>query len=164
MVESGVLLDEGMVYFDARLSHRYPTVEIRVADVCADLEDTMVLAGLCRALVETAARSAQRGEPPLPVPTSLLRLATWRAGHDGLDGALVDPATSRPVPAGVLVRRLLDEIRPALEDFGDLQRVAGGVERLLSDGSGATRQRRTYERTGQLVDVVAEAVRVTAST
>ena len=35
MVDSGVLLDDGMVYFDARLSHRYPTVEIRVADVCA---------------------------------------------------------------------------------------------------------------------------------
>lgn len=37
MVESGVLLDEAMVYFDARASHRYPTVEIRVADVCAAL-------------------------------------------------------------------------------------------------------------------------------
>ena len=104
MVESGVLLDEGMVYFDARLSHRYPTVEIRVADVCADLDDTLVVAGVCRALVETAAPgAAERGEPPLPVPTSLLRLATWRAGHDGLDGVLVDPATSRPVPAAVVV-------------------------------------------------------------
>jgi carboxylate-amine ligase len=163
MVESGVLLDDGMVYFDARLSHRYPTVEIRVADVCADLADTMVVAGVCRALVETAARSAQRSEPGLPMPTSVLRLATWRAAHDGLDGVLVDPFTSRPLPAGVVVRQLLDEIRPALEDVGDLARVEDGVERLLTDGSGATRQRRTYERTGRLVDVVAEAARVTAS-
>jgi carboxylate-amine ligase len=164
MVESGVLLDEGMVYFDARLSHRYPTVEIRVADVCADLADTMVVAGVCRALVETAARSAHRGERPLPTPTSLLRLATWRAGHDGVDGVLVEPETLRPSPAGVVVRRMVDEIRPALEEFGDLERVEDGVERLLSDGSGATRQRRTLERTGRLVDVVAEAVRLTAAT
>ena len=62
MVDSGVLLDDGMVYFDARLSHRYPTVEIRVADVCGDLDDTTVVAGVCRALVETAARSAAEGE------------------------------------------------------------------------------------------------------
>jgi glutamate---cysteine ligase / carboxylate-amine ligase len=164
MVESGVLLDDGMVYFDARLSHRYPTVEIRVADVCADLEDTLVVAGVCRALVETGARSAERGEPPSPVPTSLLRLATWRAGHDGVDGVLVDPTTSRPAPAAVVVRRLLQEIRPALEDVGDLERVEEGVDRLLADGSGATRQRRTFERTGQLVDVVAEVVRLTATT
>ena len=34
MVDSGVLLDDGMIYFDARISSRYPTVEIRVADVC----------------------------------------------------------------------------------------------------------------------------------
>jgi carboxylate-amine ligase len=162
MVDSGVLLDDGMVYFDARLSHRYPTVEIRVADVCADLSDTMVVAGVCRALVETAARAAAQGEPPRLVPTALLRLATWRAGHDGVDGVLVDPVTSRPEPAAVVVRRLLELIRPALEECGDLDRVEAGIERLLVDGTGATRQRRTYERTGQLVDVVAEAVRLSA--
>ncbi|MEP6651575.1 MAG: glutamate--cysteine ligase, partial [Lapillicoccus sp.] len=156
MVESGVLLDDGMVYFDARLSHRYPTVEIRVADVCVDLDDTMAVAAVCRALVETAARSAAAGEPPLPLTTSVLRLAMWQAAHDGVDGVLVDPVTVRPEPAKVVVRRLVDGIRPALESFGDLERVETGVDRLLSDGSGATRQRRTYARTGQLVDVVAE--------
>ena len=62
----------------------------------------------------------------------------------------------------MVVRRLLDLIRPALEEFGDLDRVEAGIERLLVDGTGATRQRRTYERTGQLVDVVAEAVRLSA--
>ena len=162
MVDSGVLLDDGMVYFDARLSHRYPTVEIRVADVCGDVDDTMVVAGVCRALVETAACSAAEGEPPPSLPTALLRLAMWRAGHDGVDGVLVDPVTSRPEPAAAVLRRLLDHIRPALEDYGDLDRVANGFERLLAEGSGATRQRRTFERTGQLVDVVAEAVRLSA--
>jgi YbdK family carboxylate-amine ligase len=34
MVGTGTLLDTGMVYFDARLSQRYPTLEIRIADVC----------------------------------------------------------------------------------------------------------------------------------
>ena len=162
MVESGVLLDDGMIYFDARLSHRYPTVEIRAADVCADLGDTMVVAAICRGLVETASRAAAAGEPPLPLSSSLLRLATWQAAHDGVDGMLVDPATMRPEPAAVVVEQLVDAIRPALASFGDLERVEEGVARLLSTGSGATRQRRTFARTGRLVDVVAEAVRLSA--
>jgi glutamate---cysteine ligase / carboxylate-amine ligase len=162
MVESGVLLDDGMVYFDARLSHQYPTVEIRSADVCADLDDTMVVAAICRGLVETASRAAAAGEPPLPLPSSLVRLATWQAAHDGVDGVLVDPTTMRPKPAAVVVGRLVDAIRPALVSFGDMERVERGVARLLTNGSGATRQRRTFARTGRLVDVVAEAVRLSA--
>jgi carboxylate-amine ligase len=162
MLGSGVLLDDGMIYFDARLSARYPTVEIRVADVSVDLADTMVVAAVCRALVETASRAAAEGKPPPPVPTALLRLATWQAAHDGVEGMLVDPGTGLPAPAEVVVGRLLEEIRPALASFADLERVEVGVARLLRDGTGATRQRRTFAHTGRLVDVVAEAVRLTA--
>ena len=61
LVASEVLLDHAMIYFDARLSHKYPTVEIRVADVCLHAEDSVVVAGLARALVETAAREALDG-------------------------------------------------------------------------------------------------------
>ena len=57
-----------MIYFDARLSHKYPTVEIRVADVCLHAEDSVLIAGLARALVETAAREAADGRPPPAVP------------------------------------------------------------------------------------------------
>ena len=98
MVESGVLLDDGMIYFDARLSRRFPTVEIRVADVCVDVEDTLVVAALCRALVETAAAEAARGDPVPQMSTSLLRLAGWRAGHDGVGGVLVLDGVHPPRP------------------------------------------------------------------
>jgi len=50
----GVALDEQNVYFHARLSRRYPTVEVRVADTCLDVDDAVLLAGLVRALVVTA--------------------------------------------------------------------------------------------------------------
>ena len=39
MLGWGAGLDAGMLYFDVRLSEAYPTVEIRVADVCTDVED-----------------------------------------------------------------------------------------------------------------------------
>ena len=161
MVESGVLLDEGMIYFDARLSRRYPTVEIRVADVCVDLQDTLVIAALCRALVETAAADAARGDPVPQTPTSLLRLAVWRAGHDGVSGVLVDPVSQRPRPWIDVVRDLVTHVRDSLEAFGDLERVEVGIDRLTRVGSGATGQRRTFAKTGQLLDVVVEAVRRT---
>ena len=54
MLGTGTLIDEGMVYFDVRLSRHYPTVEIRVADVCLRVNDAVLLASLVRALVETA--------------------------------------------------------------------------------------------------------------
>ena len=162
MVDSGVLLDDGMIYFDARLSRRYPTVEIRVADVCVDLDDTLVVAALCRALVETAAAEAARGGPVPQMPTSLLRLAVWRAGHDGLDGVLVHPMSRRPQPWVEVMRDLVSYVRDSLERFGDTERVQVGIDRLAQVGTGATAQRRTFAKTGQLVDVVVEAVRRTA--
>jgi glutamate---cysteine ligase / carboxylate-amine ligase len=162
MVESGVLLDDGMIYFDARLSRHYPTVEIRVADVCVDLEDTLVIAALCRALVETAAAEAARGDPVPQMPTSLLRLAVWRAGHDGVDGVLVDPLSRRPRPWIEVMRDFVLHVHDSLEGFGDLERVQAGIDRLTRVGSGATGQRRTFAKTGQLIDVVVEAVHRTA--
>ena len=94
MISCGVLVDEGMVYFDARLSRSYPTVEIRVADVCLDARDAVLVAALCRGLVETAARAWAAAEPVPAVPTALLRLATWQAGRYGLHGRLLDPVTT----------------------------------------------------------------------
>jgi carboxylate-amine ligase len=162
MVESGVLLDDGMIYFDARLSRRYPTVEIRVADVCVDIEDTLLIAALCRALVDTAVAEAARGDPVPQMPTSLLRLAVWRASHDGVDGVLVDPVSARPRPWIEVMRDLVSHVHDSLERFDDIERVDVGIDRLARFGTGATGQRRAFAKTGQLVDVVVEAVRRTA--
>ncbi|GAA3245431.1 hypothetical protein GCM10020256_72260 [Streptomyces thermocoprophilus] len=96
MVATGTVLDEAMVYYDVRLSARYPTVEFRVADVCLDADGAVLLAMLARALVETAAREWQEGRGPAPHTVSLLRLASWRAARSGLTGGAAasgDPAS-----------------------------------------------------------------------
>lgn len=100
---SGTLLDEGMVYFDARLSRNHPTVEVRVADVCLYTEDAILIAALVRALVETAAGEWRRGVPVRPVPAALLRLALWRASRSGMNGDLLHPVDNRPRPAAAIV-------------------------------------------------------------
>ena len=63
LIGRGAALDERSVYFLARLSPRYPTVEVRVADVCLDAGTAVLLAGLTRALVATALAEARRGTP-----------------------------------------------------------------------------------------------------
>jgi carboxylate-amine ligase len=158
MVESGALLDEGMIYFDARLSRHYPTVEVRIADVCLMVDDAVLVAAFVRGLVETAAREWRAGEPPASVRTELLRLASWRASRSGLAGRLIHPVTQRPAPAGVVVRALLEHVAPALADAGDLDAANELTERLLERGNGAALQRHVYDETGDMSAVVNSAV------
>lgn len=162
MVGSGAILDEGMVHFDARLSHHYPTVEIRVADVCADAADTVLVAALTRGLVDTAAAEWRAGEEPLPLSVSMLRLMGWQAGRFGITGDLIDPRTSKPRPAREIVADLVDHVRDALRENGDEALVEERIEQIFTRGNGAMRQRAMLEKTGQLSDVVAELARVTA--
>lgn len=163
MVSTGVALDEGMIYFDARLSRHYPTVEIRVADVCLRPENTVLLAGIARGLVETAAREWREGTPPVAVPSALLRLAGWKSSRWGLRGELLDPHTHRPAPALAVVNSLLNHIRGALEDMDDLHRVEDLVDRVLAGGTGAVRQMEVLHRTGDLKRVVQDAADCTVS-
>lgn len=156
------VLDDGMLYFDARLSATWPTVEIRVADVLLRVEDAVTLAGLARGLVETAARQARDGLPVPAVRSELLRLAAWRAGRSGLGGDLVHPLTGRPATATEVLTDLVEHIRPALTEAGDLERVTDGVAELLRRGTGADLQRRVLRETGDLSAVVRAAVAVTA--
>ncbi|MYW17843.1 YbdK family carboxylate-amine ligase [Streptomyces sp. SID2955] len=161
MVATGVILDEGMVYFDARLSANYPTVEFRVADVCLCADTAVLIATLCRALVETAARDWRAGRPAADPGVSLLRLADWQAARFGLEEELLDPVTLRPRPAAQVLESLLEHAGDALAGTGDADRVARGVEELLHRGNGAREQRGLLERTGSLRDVVTECVRRT---
>lgn len=161
-IASGVALDVGMVYFDARLSSHAPTVEIRVADVCLDVDDAVLIAALCRALVDTAADEWRSGESAPDVPTHLIRLATWQAARHGLDDRILSAHTFRPEPARDVVAQLVDHVRPALRRNGDEPLVTHQLEQVFAHGNGATRQRAVMEKTGQLTDVVAVLARVTA--
>ncbi|MEV8444017.1 glutamate--cysteine ligase [Actinosynnema sp. NPDC051121] len=146
----GAALDPAMVYWDVRLSASHPTVELRVCDVAATVDEAVVLAALVRAIAVTALA----GVPAQRVPDLALRTALWRAARDGLDGAGIEPIGGRLVPAADMVRALVDWTRPALRAAGDEDLVVDGIDRVLLDGTGAVRQRRAFRRRGSLADVV----------
>ncbi len=152
-----------MVYFNARLSERYPTIEIRIADVCLRAEDAVLIAALARALMETEARSWREGRTVLQPRTELLRLAAWRASRSGLDAALLNPVTGQPEQARIVVNMLLDHCRDALAEAGEADTVAELLTALLARGNGAAFQRAAYNRSGRLSEVIGDAVLVTES-
>lgn len=162
LLATGTVLDSGMLYSDARLSAAWPTVEVRTADVALRVEDAVLLAGLVRGLVETAARDAADGRPAPDVRTEVLRVATWRAARSGLAGDLVHPLTGTPAPAADVLAALADHLRPALGDAGDERLVDDGLAALLQRGTGADLQRRIFRETGDPAAVVRAAVGVTA--
>jgi carboxylate-amine ligase len=158
MLATGALLDPAMLYFDARLSRAYPTVEVRVADVPMDVRTTVTIAALVRALVDTAARDWRNGAPAPDVPACTLRLAKWRAALEGLNGELVDPLAWEAAPARDVLAMLLAHVTPALHANGDDQAVEHGLAQLLKDGSGADMQRADYQPSQDLCHVVRAAV------
>ncbi|NVM98698.1 glutamate--cysteine ligase [Arthrobacter sp. SDTb3-6] len=158
LLDTGVLLDPGMVYFDARLSRHFPTVEIRVADVCLDVATAEVLAGLARALVETAAAQWRADVAPPAVPEALLRAAMWLAARNGLGSELLDPSSFRPVPAAQVAAGLLSHLSAALGPGSEGTRIRHLLHRSLTRGTGADWQRREFARHVDRAEVVLAAI------
>lgn len=154
LVATGVIEDGTKIYWDVRLSEKFPTIEFRVTDVCLTVDETVAIAGLVRGLVKTCYREAAEDLPFKPVRSELLRTAHWWAARYGLEAKLIDVTETSAIPARQLVEKFLRYIRPALEDLGEWEEVSERVNLLLERGNGAKRQRQIYQRTGNYKDVV----------
>jgi carboxylate-amine ligase len=120
------------------------------------VDDALAIAGLVRGLAWVCAGDAIVGSPKAATNPSLLDAAVWRAARFGLTDQLVHPVTARPEPAAVVVQALLDVARPGLEAHDDWAEISDLVARLMTDGTGADRQRAAF-RAGGASQVVAEA-------
>ncbi|MEW1836322.1 glutamate--cysteine ligase [Microbacterium sp. NPDC079995] len=159
MLKAGVCLDEGMIYFDARLSTHAPTVEVRIADVCLRADDAVTLPLLVRALVDRAAADWRAGIAPPAWPTTILRLASWRASKEGIGGELMHPELSHLVPADIAVQALLDHVRGHYFSVVECDQVEAGVASIVEKGAGAAIQRDAMRVTGTASAALWEALR-----
>jgi YbdK family carboxylate-amine ligase len=154
LVASGMVADASHLYWDARPSTTFPTLEVRVADTCPRLDDVVLQAGLTRSLVRVAAAEALRDvQFPQPRP-ELVRAARWRAARSGLEGQLLDLRAGGSAPAAEVVDRLLARLRDDLEEAGEWDEVLALAQAGLARGSSAARQRAVHARSGDVDDVV----------
>lgn len=152
----GTTVDPRMTFWSARPSEHAPTVEVRVADALATVDETVLQAGLVRALVVRARTDLAAGrEAPNPDP-EVCEAAMWSAARYGLSGPGVHPFLERRVPARQLLAELLDHIDDALDDLGDRIEVRRLVGKVLAAGTGAQRQRAAAVSGG--IDAAAELV------
>ncbi len=124
LINTGVIADAKMAYFDVRPSAHAPTLELRTCDACPIVDDAVLIAGLFRASVLAAERDIANGRPFDPVPPPVHRAAIWQAARGGLSGALLDDTRHpKPLPAERAVRSLVKRLRPQLEELGDWEEV-----------------------------------------
>ncbi|WP_033825609.1 glutamate--cysteine ligase [Kitasatospora sp. MBT63] len=160
LVDHGIIRDRGQLYWHARLSERFPTVEVRATDVQLRPEEAVMLAGLIRALVATAMAGERAGAPAPVPPTEFMAGAVWHAARYGLTNELHDPLTGRQAKAGDVVAALLKYTLAALREAGDERQVTSLAHRLLREGQGADRQRAALAAAGAtgLVRLITGAV------
>jgi len=148
LVDSGVILDTGVITWLARLSEHYPTLELRIADVQLRAEDAVAYGVLVRALVDTCIADVAADRARARIMPGLVNGALWLAARDGLDSTLVDPQTTEVRPAFELVERLVDTAERSLTRHGDLARVEAYVARLREHGGPARRQLERFAERG----------------
>ncbi|MEA5597091.1 carboxylate-amine ligase [Rivularia sp. UHCC 0363] len=154
LVKSKSVEEETKIYWDMRLCVKYPTLEFRMADVCMTVDEAVMIAGLTRALARTCYDQAKTETSYPNTRQEIIRAAHWRAARYGLDAELLDIEQQNSVPAKQLIEKFLTFVRPSLEEYGDWDEVSTIVKQIITQGTGASRQREIYNRAGKLEDVV----------
>jgi glutamate---cysteine ligase / carboxylate-amine ligase len=163
MLGCKVIRDYTYLWYDVRPHPNFGTVEIRVMDSQTRVEHTLALAALVQAMVKELCEHFDAGKTLSRYPYEMLDENKWLAARHGLDAELVDlPETGR-VPVGELTRRLLTRLRPHAEELGSAAEF-DGLEDILENGNGASRQVVVYGANHDLREVVREIVDATSPT
>lgn len=154
LISAGAIKDPTNIYWDIRLSDKFPTIEFRVTDICLTVEEAVTITGLVRALVWTGYQEVINNVPLNRVRPELLQAAQWCAARYGLTNNLIDVIDKIPLPAQDLVNKFLNYLRPGLEKFDDWNLISTSVQKILEQGNGAQRQLAIYQKNQSLVEVV----------
>ncbi len=144
MVQAGAIKDASFLWWAIRPSLRYPTLELRVADSCTKLNDTIAIAALYRCLVRMIDRRPDLNANMTGASRAIVAENLWRAQADGVQAELVDEQRERAIP----FREHLDEVLALVGD--DAAALACTPElnmtrRIAVEGSGADWQSRVYD-------------------
>ncbi len=92
LVRAGAARDASFLWWAIRPATRYPTLELRIADSCTRVEDSLAIAALYRCLIRRLARTPDWGTPWLPWTRRVIDENRWRAKRHGIEAQFIDPA------------------------------------------------------------------------
>lgn len=145
LVEAGLIEDATKLWWDIRPSNRYPTIEMRVSDVCTRLDDAMTVAALYQCLLGYLYRLRRQNQRWRSYPPMMIEENMWRAQRYGTDGSLVDFGRGVLVPFSELVEEFIEILAQDAIEF-DVREELRHARTIVRDGTSAHRQIAVYEK------------------
>ncbi|MCP5150035.1 MAG: carboxylate-amine ligase [Ectothiorhodospiraceae bacterium] len=140
---AGLIEDGTKLWWDIRPSVRFPTLEMRICDVCTRLEDALAVAALYVSWLHMLYRLRKSNQRWRRYRTMLVLENRWRAQRYGLDAGLVDFGRGAIVEWGTLLDEILDFVSVDAEALGCASEVAH-ARTILERGTSAHRQVAAY--------------------
>jgi carboxylate-amine ligase len=145
LVKANIVEDGSKLWWDIRPSVRFPTLEMRISDICTRLEDTICIAALYRCWLRMLYRLRLNNQRWRRYSQHLVRENRWRAQRYGIDHGLVDFGRGEVMPYAKLIDEILELIRPDAEHLDCVAEVEHARE-IVRRGTSAHWQVAAYER------------------
>jgi carboxylate-amine ligase len=145
LVAAGLIDDASKLWWDVRLSARFPTLEMRITDMCPYLDDAVAIAALYQCLLSMLWRLKRQNQRWRIYPHMLVRENRWRAQRYGFDAGLVDFGKDRIVDFAGLLEELFELVAPDAARLDCTAEIAN-ARTILTRGTSAHRQRQAYAR------------------
>ncbi|MEZ5668195.1 MAG: carboxylate-amine ligase [Alphaproteobacteria bacterium] len=145
LVNAGIIEDATKIWWDVRPSARFPTLEMRISDMCTRLDDAMCVAALYVCVIAMLIRLRRANQRWRAYANMLVAENRWRAQRYGVDEGLIDFGRGRIVPYPELLGEIVDLIRPEAERLGCLSDVEH-ARTIVARGTSAHNQRRIHQQ------------------
>ena len=155
LVEAECIDNAKKIWWDIRPHPFFDTIEFRMCDMPATIEDTLALAAFCQALVAKLVQLDERGVTVPILARDYIEENKWRAMRYGLDAEVIDFVQHRRLSMREAVRELLDFVDDVVDELGS-QREMNYLRKLLDDarGTGADRQIAVYSENDDIQQVL----------
>ena len=145
LIESELIEDASKIWWDLRPSSHYPTLEMRIADVCTRLEDALTVAALYQCIVRMLVRLRRQNLRWRVYPQVMIRENRWLAQRWGETGRLLDLGRGQQVPFAALLEEILSMIHEDAEALDCVEEVEH-ARTILTRGTSATRQLDVFDK------------------
>jgi carboxylate-amine ligase len=141
------------IWWDIRPHPFFGTLEFRICDIPMRIEETIALVAMIQATIAKLYKLHAKNQGFRLYSRALIMENKWRASRYGLDGMLIDFGQEKEVAERQLLLEYLEFIDDVVDELDARDEIAY-VHEILKTGTGADRQLRVFEETGDLRKVV----------